>query len=105
MHNNAFLDNKPSVPEVLRHLQKRLPPGWQLRLAEKWPERSPDAVLELEAPDGRKANLALEIKRRLDPVAVPILLERLRSCAESHAAPGLGVVCLVAAHYLGGCTR
>jgi len=61
-------------------------------------------VLELEAPDGRTVTILVDIKRRLDPVNVPRLIDQMRAWP---AGPTTGptVAYLVAAPYLGDRVR
>lgn len=105
MYNIENVDNSPTLFEVQRRLQEEIPRSWQLRLEQGKSGRGPDAVLGLEAPDGRRAILLVEIKRRLDPVTVPRVLEQMRSWTTLQATTASAIVCLVAAPYLSGRTR
>jgi hypothetical protein len=105
MNNTAIIDNTPTAFEVQRRLQDEIPGNWQLRLEERGSGRRPDAVFDLQAPDGRRSTILVEIKRRLDPVAVPRVLEQLRSWSAWPAAGGPVVAYLVAAPYLSERTR
>lgn len=62
--------------------------------------RGPDAVLSLDAPDGRGATFIVEIKRRIDPVAVARVLEQMRSWTNWSGRTNPGVAYLVVAPYL-----
>lgn len=79
MNNTANRDNSPTSFEVQRRLQEKLPRTWQLDLEQTETPRGPDAVMGLRAPDGRRTTILVEIKRRLDPVTVPRVLDQMRS--------------------------
>ena len=101
MNNRANTDNTPTASDVRRRLQENIPAAWQLRLEERRSGRGPDAVLDLEAPDGRTVTILVDIKRRLDPANVPRVVEEMRAWSAGPAAPGPAVAYLVAAQYLG----
>lgn len=101
MNNKANTDNTPTAFEVRRRLQEKIPATWQLRLEERRLGRGPDAVLDLEAPDGRTVTILVDIKRRLDPANVPRVVEEMRSWSAGSAAPGPTAAYLVAAPFLG----
>lgn len=103
-NNSTIADNTPSRGDVQRRLRRELPSSWLLEMAEAETERGPDAVLDLRAPDGRSASILVEIKRRLDPIAVPRVLEQMQSWAW-RAATGTPVSYLVAAPFLSERTR
>jgi hypothetical protein len=105
MNNTATTDNTPTAFEVQRRLQDEIPDSWQLRLEERGSGRQPDAVFDLEAPDGRRTIILVEVKRRLDPVAVPRVREQLRSWASWNAPERPTAAYLVAAPYLSERTR
>ncbi len=101
MNNRANTDNTPTASDVRRRLQEKIPATWQLRLEERRSGRGPDAVLDLEAPDGRTVTILVDIKRRLDPANVPRVVEEMRAWSAEPAASGPTVAYLVAAQYLG----
>lgn len=105
MNNKAYPDNTPTPFEVQRLLREQLPGTWQLDLEQARARSGPDAVLNLRAPDGRRTIILVEIKRRLDPVAVPRVLEQMQSWADRFAPASPRAVFLVAAPYLGERTR
>ena len=105
LYNTDIQDNTPTPFEVQRQLQKLIPSSWQLRLEKGESERGPDALFSLAAPDGRRATLVLEIKRRLDPVAVPRVAERMWSWTGDLRATGAILSYLVVAPYLSDRTR
>jgi len=105
MNNSATADNTPTAFEVQRRLRGEIPGSWQLRLEERGSGRRPDAVFDLEAPDGRRTTILVEVKRRLDPVSVPRVLEQLRSWASWNAPDRPTPAYLVAAPYLSERTR
>ena len=105
MNNTVLVDNTPTAFEVQRRLQDEIPGSWQLRLEERRSGRGPDAVFDLEAPDGRRATILVEAKRRLDPASVPRVLEQLRSWASWNAPSRPTNIYLVAAPYLSERTR
>ncbi|MBN1629353.1 MAG: MarR family transcriptional regulator [Thermoleophilia bacterium] len=101
MNNRANIDNTPTASQVRRRLREQIPATWQLRLEERRSGRGPDAVLNLEAPDGRTVTILVDIKRRLDPVNVPRVVEEMRTWRAGPAASGPTAARLVAAPYLG----
>lgn len=105
MNNTAYPDNTPTPFEVQRRLQEQLPHSWRLSLEQGESQRGPDAVLVLEAPDGRRTTLMVEIKRRLDPVAVPRVLEQLQSWTTWSTTARPAADYLVTAPYLSERTR
>jgi hypothetical protein len=105
MDNTIYPDNTPTPFEVQRRLQEQLPRTWQLDLQRTESQRGPDAVLDLRAPDGRRTKILLEIKRRLDPVAVPRVLEQMQTWAGRSAMERPLETFLVAASYLSERTR
>ena len=105
MNNTADSDNTPTPFEVQRRLREQLPRTWQLDLEQAGAQRGPDAVFDLRAPDGRRTTIFVEIKRRLDPVAVPRVLEQMQSWADRSARANPRAAFLVAAPYLGERTR
>ena len=103
--NTAYTDNTPTPLGVQQLLQDRLPSAWRLTLLEIEPRRGPDAVLELLAPDGRRATLLLEIKSRLDPADVPRLLDQAESWVSLGPTGETPASLLLAAPYLSERTR
>lgn len=104
MNNTRYSDNTPTPSEVQRRLQEQLPGSWRISLEQEESRQGPDAVLGLEAPDGRRATLIVDIRRHLDPVAVPGVLEQLAAW-ELSATTESPVTYLVAAPYLSERTR
>lgn len=77
--------------ELLREsIGATLPEGWQSRVDES-ARSSVDAVLELTSPDGRTAQLLVEVKSKIDARDVPVLAERLRSESPDSPADTLAV--------------
>lgn len=105
MNNTTYSDNTPTSFEVQRRLREQLPRTWQLDLEQTEVRRGPDAVMGLRAPDGRRTTILVEIKRRLDPVAVPRVLEQMRSWVGWSGVDGPLTAFLVAAPYLSERTR
>lgn len=105
MDNTTYPDNTPTPFEVQRRLQEQLPRTWRLDMQQTESQRGPDAVLDLRAPDGRRTTIIVEIKRRLDPVAVPRVLEQMRAWAGRSAMERPLETFLVAASYLSERTR
>jgi len=103
--NTTYPDNNPTPFEVQRRLQEQLPRTWRLDLRQAESQRGPDAVLDLRAPDGRRTTILVEIKRRLDPVAVPRVLEQMRAWTGWSAVERPIETFLVAASYLSERTR
>lgn len=104
------LTTKPSAPtpcEVRRQLQAQIPASWRLHLeeCECVPGRGPDAVLDLEAPDGRRIAILVKIKSRLDSAAVPHMCERMRSWSAWLPLDRPTAAYLMAAPYLSKSTR
>jgi hypothetical protein len=66
-------------------LSKRLPPGWNVKRLEEFQliqsntSRPPDAILEVRAPNGKSANVLVEVKQRLEPRNVSPLVEFIRN--------------------------
>ena len=83
---------------LLRQIEERLraslPAGWSLSATtERGSRRQPDAVLELSAPSGPRASIAIATKQRIEPRDVPNVLEQLRVTGARNllaAAPFLG---------------
>lgn len=65
-----------SLKDVLKRLAERLPPGWRIKSGAGATLGGPDAIVELSAPDGSAAKLAIEFKDRVEPRSVPFLLSR-----------------------------
>lgn len=105
MNNIQESDNTPTPFEVQRRLQEQLPRTWRLELEQVEAQRGPDAVLSLFAPGGRRTTILVEIKRRLDPVAVPRVLEQMQSWVGWSAMARPPAAFLVAAPYLSERTR
>ncbi len=62
--------NLPSEVQTLAAVERlamdSLPPGWSLRATRRPPRgREPDAVWNIQAPDGSVASFAVEVKRAL----------------------------------------
>lgn len=105
MDNMAYRGNTSMVLEVQRRLREQLPPTWRLESEQGTTQVGPDAVLRLEAPDGRRATVWVEIKRQLDPVAVPRVLEQMQAWAGWPSETRAASTYLVAAPYLSERTR
>ena len=103
--NTIYSGNIPTPFEVQRRLQEQLPGNWRLDLQQTETQRGPDAVLDLQAPDGRRTTILVEIKRRLDPVAVPRVLEQMRAWVGWSAMERPFATFLVATPYLSERTR
>ncbi len=86
-----FSDNT-IVSEGLRELQRRLPVGWTASLTKRPRKgtRPADALIRIEAPDGRSGLFLAKVKRRLAPRGVVDLLGS--GGAPQWAAGGLLVV-------------
>lgn len=105
MDNTTYPDNTPTPFEIQRRLQEQLPRTWRLDLQQTESQRGPDAVLDLRAPDGRRTTILVEIKRRLDPVAVSRVREQMRAWVGWSAMERPLGTFLVAASYLSERTR
>lgn len=68
------------ISEAIQNLASRLPPGWRLTAPtlDRLAGPSPDAVVELIAPDGTARTWLLEVKTRVEPKDVSSLVGRLR---------------------------
>lgn len=98
----------PSETATLRRVEQvlgdRLPPGWSARVVRtpgRPSSRQRDASLRIRTPAGESIDLALEIKRSLNPAEAIRQLESFE-VASSDLAP---VPVLIAAPYLGDRTR
>ncbi|MDO9108770.1 MAG: MarR family transcriptional regulator [Coriobacteriia bacterium] len=105
MDNTAYISNASLAPEVQRRLREQLPPTWRIESERGATQVGPDAVLRLEAPDGKCATVLVEIKRQLDPVAVPRVLEQMQAWVGWPAETRATTTYLVAAPYLSERTR
>ncbi|MBI5547438.1 MAG: hypothetical protein HY901_26445 [Deltaproteobacteria bacterium] len=66
------------VQEGLRALRRRLPPGWGVGEPQSAPAPL-DATAELTAPGQRSGSVAIEVRTRLDPKGVAVLLSQARA--------------------------
>jgi hypothetical protein len=88
---------------VASELERRLPRAWRTRLAREPRLRrgnrtvAPDALITIQAPDGTRAKLLVELKSRVEPLDVEGVLRQLR-------AYGAGVP-LIVARFLSPRTR
>lgn len=92
------------VDELLRNLERRLPPGWTVsglresrtsgRQSGRW---RPDALLRITAPDGTTSEILVEAKSKIDPKDVPSAVAQARAYRSEPI--------LVAAPYLSPRTR
>lgn len=105
MDNTTSPDNTPTPFGVQRQLQEQLPRTWRLDLQQVEYQRGPDAIFDLRAPDGRSGTVLVKIRRRLDPVDVPRVLEQMRAWAGRSAKGRPPETFLVAAPYLSERTR
>lgn len=71
------------VREGLRSLQRRLPPGWQVREPDTRSVSVIDAMVALVAPDRKLVRIAVVAKRQLDPKHVPVVAEAFRRAGVS----------------------
>ena len=115
------LTNRGNIPEVepdervvledfSDRLRKILPTGWSVQLAQqprdagsalRRREYTPDAELILRAPDGSEGLILAEMKRRLDPNLVPVVVDQLQRYAQQRNYQSR----IVAAAYLSPRTR
>jgi hypothetical protein len=98
--------------EILSRLRSVLPSGWVITAVDRQPRLTPkagrqvrpDLVLELEAPDGLRSNLVVEVKKQtLEPRDVPKVVSQLSaySAALPRARGGeLAAVPFVAAAFV-----
>lgn len=103
--NNMSLEGNMLLRAGVQELKRRLPPGWDLREqavrgARVARERgwSSDTIVEVAAPDGRTAPLALEARAQLEPKGVAAIRE-----ARREASPGGPLV--IIGRYLSEATR
>jgi hypothetical protein len=71
------------VQQASRALGGRLPPGWKQRVVSvqsSGPDR-PDGTIEITGPDGAKARVIVEAKKRVFPRDVAALKSRLERCS------------------------
>lgn len=101
MRNTVF-SGITTARKAVDSLRRLLPPDWGLRV-QRFSERRPDAILELQAPDGGQALIVVEAKSSLEPRDVPRLVAQLRHYVESAQLTGASL--LVAAPYLSPRTR
>jgi predicted transcriptional regulator len=100
MSNAQDRSNTPTPFDVQRQLADLLPSSWRVELVQRDVRRGPDAVLWIEAPNGLRATLLLEIKRRIDPVSVPRVLEQMQSWTGRETLDEDRAAYLLAAPYL-----
>lgn len=84
--------------EGLRHLQRRLPPGWSLGEPIATPAGPADCTVQLTAPNGDQGVTTVAVKTRLDPKGA-------RSLAEDANRAALDGPLLVVSRYLSEATR
>lgn len=71
--------------EIPREIARYLPPDWTLDLQDLPGDAVSDAIVRITAPDGSRAEVALEFKASLPPsVAGPALLQLARSPLRDH---------------------
>jgi hypothetical protein len=99
MSNRPYSDNSV-LEKVLEELTGLLPPPWLLRREVSKGDPRADAVVEIVAPDGRRATMVIEVKTRLDPKDVDSTIAPLSALRRSTAGTGV-----IAAPYLGERTR
>lgn len=90
MRNGAFsgtdlplrdtLLERQLLVEVDDALRARLPASWEMQ-AELLGDRHIDGVMSIVAPDGSRARLFIEVKRRIDPRDVEGVVDQLRKYA------------------------
>ncbi len=70
------ISDNTALSQGLRELQQRLPAGWTASLAKRLrtDTRPGEALIRIEAPDGRSGSLLAKVKRRLEPRGVMDLL-------------------------------
>ncbi len=100
--------SSPSETTTLRRVEQvladRLPPGWSARVVRapgRPSNRQRDTSLRIGTPTGESIDLALEIRRSLNPAEAVRLLESLNDLGASSAP----VPILIAAPYLSDRTR
>ena len=82
--------------DVMRVLADRLPPDWRVDV-EREPQTGttalrPDAIVTVRSPDGRSADLVIEIKRRIEPRTVPSVAEKVQYICSALDAATVPVV-------------
>ncbi|MGW6725120.1 helix-turn-helix domain-containing protein [Nocardia sp. NPDC055029] len=92
----AMPSERDVLDVVVRLLRDRLPSAWQLTVTKPESDGKADLKLGLEAPDGRRVRLVVEVRRSLLGRDVPAVITRLSSQADRRSVAG-GVV---AARYL-----
>jgi hypothetical protein len=79
---NAPFSEIELLRDGLNAIAKRLPPGWSITKIERPRLRlrdfSPDATFEIKAPDGKRANVTVEVKKTLEPRNVQQVVDQLR---------------------------
>jgi hypothetical protein len=97
------------LTDLHANVQKRLPPSWSVEHG-TWPvvfsDRlltvgRPDAWLKIGAPDGTSQTVIVEIKKRLEPRLIPLIVDQLNHYREAQD----GLASLVTAQYLSPRTR
>ena len=69
------------LDQVMATIRAKLPPSWQLSATREASRRDHgrDAVIEIRSPNGARATLAVEVRRRLDHAGLPVVLAQLES--------------------------
>jgi hypothetical protein len=77
---NAAISETELVKRACETLASRLPADWKLveRKERRESRQTPDAVVEVRAPDGSKALLLIEAKKHVEPRRVPMILDQVR---------------------------
>lgn len=90
MRNISYMGNR-MLQRAMDALRDRLPTGWAVVRAVREPrgkDYRPDALLEVRAPDGRKASIILEAKASMTAAQAATLPRQLDQAARENNATG-----------------
>jgi len=98
------MTERQQIEATLTQLRDTLPKGWEVNAKlEPSPQRAPDAIIELRAPDGTVSRLALEAKMKsLEPRDVERLAGQLATGLGGAGLAALGAFAGGSAFLLGG---
>jgi hypothetical protein len=106
--SGGVIGERRLLADLRTALRSKLPPSWSVESNTELttpnaaePSMSADAVVTVTAPDGSSEQVIVELKHRLDPKYVPVVVEQLQRFGASQE----GTAGLIVAPYLSPRTR